>query len=145
MVDDVVRQLDTRIRETHAVVTVQGPLPMLRADRRWATQAVYNLLSNSLKYTRPGVPPEVEVAPWNGPEGQGLVVRDRGPGVPPEFADRIFQLFQRAVGREIEGTGAGLAIVRRVAERHGGKAWVRAREGGGSEFIMTFGAGGRDE
>lgn len=145
VVDDVVRQLDTRIRETHAVVTVQGPLPMLRADRRWATQAVYNLLSNSLKYTRPGVPPEVEVAPWNGPEGQGLVVRDRGPGVPPEFADRIFQLFQRAVGREIEGTGAGLAIVRRVAERHGGKAWVRAREGGGSEFIMTFGAGGRDE
>jgi signal transduction histidine kinase len=48
------------------------------------------------------------------------------------------------VGREIEGTGAGLAIVRRVAERHGGKAWVHPREGGGSEFIMTFAAGGRD-
>ena len=144
VVDDVLRQLDTRIRETQAAVTVQGPLPILRADRRWATQAVYNLVSNALKYSRPGIPPEVEIDPWNGPEGQGLVVRDRGPGVPPEFEERIFQLFQRAVGREIEGTGAGLAIVRRVAERHGGKAWVRPREGGGSEFIMTFAAGGRD-
>ena len=70
----------------------------------------------------------------------GIVVRDRGPGVPPEHAERIFQLFQRAVGREVEGTGAGLAIVRQVAERHGGRAWVRPREGGGAEFILTFGA-----
>ena len=61
----------------------------------------------------------------------GIVVRDRGPGVAPEHAERIFQLFQRAVGREVEGTGAGLAIVRQVAERHGGRAWVQSREGGG--------------
>ena len=142
VVDDVLRQLDVRIRETHGTISMQGPLPVLRADRRWATQAVYNLVSNALKYTRPGVPPEVEIAPWEGPAGQGLVVRDRGPGVPPEFAERIFQLFQRGVGREIEGTGAGLAIVKRVAERHGGRAWVQSREGGGSEFIMTFAASG---
>ena len=69
----------------------------------------------------------------------GLIVCDRGPGVAPEHADRIFQLFQRAVGREVEGTGAGLAIVRQVAERHGGRAWVQPREGGGSEFVLTFG------
>jgi signal transduction histidine kinase len=66
-------------------------------------------------------------------------VRDRGPGIAPEQAERIFQLFQRAVGREIEGTGAGLAIVRQIAERHGGSAWVEPRRGGGSEFIITFG------
>jgi signal transduction histidine kinase len=48
-------------------------------------------------------------------------------------------LFQRAVGREVEGTGAGLAIVRQIAERHNGNAWVRPHEGGGSEFIVTFG------
>ena len=147
VVDDVLRQLDVRIRETLGTVTVKGPLPVLRADRRWATQAVYNLVSNALKYTRPGEPPEVEIAAWQepagqGPAGQGLVVRDRGMGVPPEFAERIFQLFQRAVGREIEGTGAGLAIVKRVAERHGGRAWVQPRAGGGSEFIMTFAATG---
>ena len=54
-------------------------------------------------------------------------------------AKRIFELFQRAVGRDIEGTGAGLAIVQQVARRHGGRAWVRPRKGGGSEFIITFG------
>jgi signal transduction histidine kinase len=66
------------------------------------------------------------------------VVRDRGPGVTPEHAERIFQLFQRAVGREVEGTGAGLAIVRQIAERHGGRSWVEPRPGGGSEFVITF-------
>jgi signal transduction histidine kinase len=59
--------------------------------------------------------------------------------VPQEHAERIFQLFQRAVGRDIEGTGAGLAIVRQIAERHGGNAWVEQRQGGGAEFIITFG------
>jgi len=75
-----------------------------------------------------------------GTELLGVVVRDRGPGVAPGQRDRIFELFRRAVGREIEGTGAGLAIVRQVAERHGGRAWVEPREGGGSDFIISFGA-----
>src|SRR5207247_10956658 len=92
-----------------------------------------------------GEPPQVEICAYRAgpdePAGQGLVVCDRGPGVPAGYGDRIFQLFQRAVGREVEGTGAGLAIVRQIAERHGGSAWVRPREGGGSEFIITFGQG----
>ena len=122
-------------------MTVEEGLPRIRADRRWATQAVQNLVSNALKYTVEGVPPHVEIGGFRGPEGVGLVVRDRGMGVPPDYAERIFQLFQRAVSRKIEGTGAGLAIVKRVAERHGGRAWVLPREGGGSEFFITFGPG----
>ena len=79
-------------------------------------------------------------APHSGePVGAGLEVRDRGIGVPAEDVERVFGLFQRAVGRDIEGTGAGLAIVRQVAIRHGGNAWVRPREGGGSEFVIRFG------
>jgi len=141
IVADVLRHLEPRIRETQAVVRVGDALPNIRADRRWAMQAVQNLVSNALKYTEEGHPPDVEIGGFTGPEGVGLVVRDRGMGVPPDYAERIFQLFQRAVNRNIEGTGAGLAIVKRVAERHGGRAWVRPREGGGSEFIITFGMG----
>lgn len=141
IVADVLRQLEPRIRETEAQVHVCESLPHLFADRRWATQAVYNLISNALKYVNEGTHPEVEIGGYSGPEGTGIVVRDRGMGVPPEHAERIFQLFQRAVSRNIEGTGAGLAIVRRVAERHGGKSWVSPRAGGGSEFYLTFGTG----
>ena len=65
--------------------------------------------------------------------------------IPPEMREEIFGLFRRAVGREVEGSGAGLAIVRAVAKRHGGHAWVQPRDGGGSEFIITFGTRKRQE
>lgn len=143
VVADVLQQLESQIERTKAQVNIVRPLPHLAADPRWVTQAVFNLVANALKFTRDGAAPEVEIAAYEaGPEepaGEGLIVRDRGPGVPAGYTDRIFQLFQRAVGREVEGTGAGLAIVRQIAERHGGSAWVRPREGGGSEFIVTFG------
>ncbi|HTI50823.1 MAG TPA: PAS domain S-box protein [Planctomycetaceae bacterium] len=142
VVADVLQQLESRIERTGANVAVAGDLPNLSADRRWVTQAVYNLVANALKFTNPGEAPDVTIAPYHpGPAdlpGTGIVVADRGPGVPAGYADRIFQLFQRAVGREVEGTGAGLAIVRQIAERHGGSAWVRPREGGGAEFVVTF-------
>lgn len=138
-------RLEGLVKESGAKVRVAKNLPRLQVNRTWATQGVYNLLANALKFTRDGEPPDIEIAPYepgkDDPSTVGLVVRDRGPGVAPEHAERIFQLFQRAVGREVEGTGAGLAIVRQVAERHGGRAWVQPREGGGSEFVLTFGTG----
>jgi PAS domain S-box-containing protein len=142
LVQEALRRLAEKIKTTGASVRVASPLPRFQANSTWATQGVYNLIANALKFTRPDEAPNVEIAPYhqNGQDhaAVGLVVRDRGPGVDPKHADRIFQLFQRAVGREVEGTGAGLAIVRQVAERHGGRAWVQPREGGGSEFIITF-------
>jgi PAS domain S-box-containing protein len=143
VVREALERLSTMAKRTDAKITVAPALPQLRADKTWVTQAVYNLIANALKFTGKGVPPEIEIAPYQPGPGSsgdevGIVVRDRGPGVTPEHSERIFQLFQRAVGREIEGTGAGLAIVRQVAERHGGRAWVQPRKGGGSEFIITF-------
>ena len=139
---EVVERLAARIEETGAVVAVASDLPDICADRTWATAALFNLLSNGLKFTRNGTAPEVSIDGYrehgNGADVTGFIVRDRGPGVAPEHVQRIFNLFQRAVGRDIDGTGAGLAIVATVAERHGGQAWVRAREGGGSEFFLTF-------
>ncbi len=143
LVQEALRQLEGRIKETGARVRVANDLPRLRVNKTWATQGISNLIANALKFRRDGEAPDIEIAPYrpieNSGVGIGLIVRDRGPGLAPEHAERIFQLFQRAVGREVEGTGAGLAIVRQVAERHGGRAWVRPREGGGSEFILTFG------
>ncbi|MGE0440479.1 MAG: PAS domain S-box protein [Gemmatimonadales bacterium] len=139
LAQNAVASLETRIAETRATVAILPGLPVLPVDPTWVTQAVYNLVLNALKFTQPGAPPEIEIGPFPaGGETNGIVVRDRGPGVPPEHAERIFRLFQRAVGREVEGTGAGLAIVREVAERHGGRAWVQGRAGGGSEFVVTL-------
>jgi signal transduction histidine kinase len=145
IVEEALKRLEEKIKVTGARVHVANGFHGLRVDRTWVTQAVYNLIANALKFTRNGDPPDVEVVPYR-PESSepnliGISVRDRGPGVVPEHAERIFQLFQRAVGREVEGTGAGLAIVRQIAERHGGNAWVQPREGGGSEFIITFSRG----
>ena len=142
-VHEAMTRLESKIKATGAEVQVAEDLPRLRADKMWVTEAVYNLISNALKFTREGVAPEVEIAPYQPAEGErgavGIVVRDRGTGVPTEYAEQIFELFQRAVGREVEGTGAGLTIVRQVARRHEGWAWYRPRAGGGSEFIITFG------
>lgn len=138
IIENILARLEISIQERQAKIELVQPLPKLCVNRTWATEAIYNLISNALKYTHEGVPPEIEIRGYHGPEGIGLIVKDRGLGVPAEYRERIFQLFQRAVGREIEGTGAGLAIVRQIAQRHGGHAWVQAREGGGSEFIITF-------
>ena len=134
----VLERLENRIEETCATVEVAPDLPDLHVQRTWGIAAVQNLVDNALKYVEDGAPPMVEIAPYRGPEGVGLVVLDRGPGVAPEHVDKLFQLFQRGVGREIPGTGAGLAIVRQIARRHGGDAWVRPREGGGAAFYITF-------
>lgn len=145
IVTEALKRLEGKINATRARIHVAKDFQGLRVDKIWATQAVYNLIANALKFTREGDAPDVEVAPY-WPQGPGrnaigIAVRDRGPGIAPEHAERIFQLFQRAVGREVEGTGAGLAIVRQIAERHGGNAWVEPRQGGGSEFIITFAEG----
>jgi signal transduction histidine kinase len=131
IVSEALKRLEGKINATHARIHVAKDFQGLRVDKTWATQAVYNLIANALKFTSEGAAPDVEIAPYwppgPGRNAIGIVVRDRGPGIAPEHTERIFQLFQRAVGREVEGTGAGLAIVRQIAERHGGSAWVEPR------------------
>lgn len=142
LVQGALRQLEETIRDTKAQVRVMDPLPELVVNKTWARQALYNLIANALKFHRPGEAPAIEIAAIERQDRTeseaGFVVRDRGIGVKPEHARRIFELFQRAVGREIPGTGAGLAIVQQVAQRHGGRAWAKPREGGGTEFFLTF-------
>lgn len=144
LASSVLQILSARIDETKASVKVHEPLPIVLGDRRWLIQALQNLVANALKFSRPDEAPDVEIATADATElagaEAGIVVRDRGIGVDSEHAERIFDLFQRAVGRNVEGTGAGLAIVRGIAERHGGGCRVIPREGGGAVFILTFGS-----
>lgn len=144
LASSVLQILSARIDETKASVKVHEPLPIVLGDRRWLIQALQNLVANALKFSQPDEAPDVEIATADATElagaEAGIVVRDRGIGVDSEHAERIFDLFQRAVGRNVEGTGAGLAIVRGIAERHGGGCRVIPREGGGAVFILTFGS-----
>ena len=119
------------------MVSVAEDLPILSADLALGVEAVEALVAHALESGAGEGPPVVEVAPYRGPEGLGLIVADRGPGIAIEDAERIFGLFAQG-GRQ----GASLAVVRQAAERHGGAAWVQPRPGGGSEFVLVLGPPG---
>ena len=152
IVREVLGDLQATVDRANAGVAVAEGLPELKVDAFWLRQAIHNLVTNALKFTHDDEPPELVIRPYAyDPNAEsadpqagierpmsGLVFEDRGPGVESHQKERIFGLFQRGVGRDVPGTGAGLAIVAQVAERYGGRVWVEDREGGGSRFILAF-------
>jgi len=138
LVNEALARLEGKIKQVDAKITIAQKFPVYKVERVWATQAILNLIANALKFTKEGEAPIIEISPYSQNGQIGIMVSDRGPGVPQGFTKKIFELFQRAVDRKVEGTGAGLAIVLEVAHRHNGDAWVQPREGGGSDFIITF-------
>ena len=129
--------LRAAIDETNATVTVEQ-LPMIHGNAQQLDQLVQNLIGNAIKYNRPGVPPEIRIfAELQGDEWR-ITVKDNGLGFPEERASKIFEIFKRLHGREIPGTGIGLAICKRVVERHGGRIWAESVPEQGSEFHFTL-------
>ncbi len=131
-----VQNLQASIRECEAVVRV-GRLPDVMADAAQLTQLFQNLIGNAIKY-RNGRRPEIRVAAR--PRGSQWVfsVQDNGIGIESQYFERIFQMFQRLHTREeYSGTGIGLAICRKIVERHGGRIWVESQPGEGSTFLFT--------
>ena len=149
VVQEVVGDLEVRIQETGAKVEV-GDLPTVEADPTQMRQIFQNLIGNALKYRREGVATVVRVSaevldgaagPLDGTPTKLCRIRfeDNGIGFEPQFADRIFGIFQRLHGRgEFEGTGVGLAVCRKIAERHGGTISAEGRPGAGSCFTVTL-------
>lgn len=139
VVDDAVAALDHQIREAGATVVLPtAPLPRVTAHRVRVAQVLANLLENALKHN-PGRNVRVEIGHRDEGDAHVLWVRDDGGGVPTEFHRRIFDVFQRgpdAAARR--GSGVGLAIVKKVAERHGGRAWVESAPGRGATFYFTL-------
>ena len=138
VVADVLRLLETPIREAGATVTVED-LPTVMADAAQIAQVFTNLIGNALKYRRPDVPPEVRISAERAGRFWRFAVADNGIGIEEQYLDRIFVIFQRLHTRgEYEGTGIGLSVVRKIVERHGGTVQVESVPGEGSTFSFTL-------
>ena len=129
------------IKETQASITYDQ-LPVVPADATQITQVFQNVIDNALKFRREGVAPiiHISVAPLDGM--WQFAVQDNGLGIPQEYYRKIFILFERLHQRDtIPGTGLGLALCKRIIERHGGRMWVESEMGKGSTFYFTLPAG----
>jgi PAS domain S-box-containing protein len=134
----VLDDLKAALEAVGASVT-RGPLPTLPGDETQLAQLLRNLLDNAVKFRRPGVPPRVEISAVR--EGGDWLFRvsDNGLGIEPQYFERIFVIFQRLhLQDEYPGTGIGLAVCRRVVERHGGRIWVESDPSAGSTFSFTL-------
>ncbi len=140
---EVVGDLENRLEQTGGRIEI-GPLPTIEADPTQMRQVIQNLLSNGLKFHRPGVPPVVRIAQVplekeDPPDWVRIEVSDNGIGFDDKYLDRIFAIFQRLHGRgEYEGTGVGLAVCRKIVDRHGGRITARSTPGAGTTFVVTL-------
>jgi signal transduction histidine kinase len=153
VIREVLGDLESRLQQTGGTVEVE-PLAAVSADPLQMRQLFQNLIGNALKFQRPGVPPVVEIrgkmeaAADSAPPGDGegnpglrlrVTVRDNGIGFDAAYRERIFELFQRLHGRnEYEGTGIGLAICKKIVDRHGGTITADATPNKGATFSLTL-------
>jgi signal transduction histidine kinase len=136
LLEDAEISLQAAIRESEARIE-HGPLPALVVDSVQFSQVLQNLLSNAIRY-RSAAPPVIKIQARRDRGNWIFSVADNGCGFDQEFAERIFGLFQRLHGRDVEGTGLGLSISRKIVERHGGRIWAESREGEGSTFFFSL-------
>jgi PAS domain S-box-containing protein len=129
--------LSSRIVESGATITAD-PLPEVIGDVQQMAHVFQNLLSNSLKYSRVGVPPEIHVSVQTDGDICTISIRDNGIGFDQGYAERIFGLFKRLHKEEYPGTGLGLAICKRIVERYRGSIWAEGRPASGATFYFAL-------
>lgn len=143
----VLTDLELAVEQSCASLRID-PLPTIMADATQMSQLFQNLLSNALKFHQPDTPPRIHVyatpSSHKAPEGYPSVrfvdvhVVDQGIGFPEKFKEQIFQVFQRLEGRKYEGSGIGLAICKKIINRHHGYIQVRSEPGEGTHFTLSF-------
>jgi len=136
VVNEAVNNLHTAIEESGARVTTGG-LPLIYADNRQLVRLFQNLIANSLKF-RGVQPPEIKITAEKRQGEWYFCVKDNGIGIDPKYNERIFQIFQRLHPRSVPGIGIGLAVCRRIVERHGGRIWIESEIGKGAAFWFTI-------
>jgi len=139
--DDALANLQAGVTETGASIVREG-MPAVFADPSQLIQLFQNLIGNALKFRRPGEPPLIRVGAVHG-SGEGrfvtFSVKDNGIGIDKKYYNRLFIIFQRLHGRhEYPGTGIGLALCKRIVERHGGKIWLESEPGSGTTMYFTL-------
>jgi two-component system, chemotaxis family, sensor kinase Cph1 len=135
---ETVRALKIRLDEKQATIK-QSELPAVNGDKRQLGQLLQNLISNAVKFHKPGVHPTVTIAAERRGHEYVISVADDGIGIAPEYKEKIFVIFQRLHSRdEYDGTGLGLAVVKKIVERHGGRIWVESEVGNGAKFLFTI-------
>ena len=132
--------LKVTIEENNAEIT-HDELPTVIADEKQLIQLFQNLISNAIKFRKPDEPPKIHISSRKDDENMEYIlgVSDNGIGMEQQYAGRIFELFQRLHTRdEYKGTGIGLAVAKKIVERHGGRIWVESELGKGSTFYFTL-------
>jgi PAS domain S-box-containing protein len=138
IVHDAVANLASAIEESRAEIRTD-PLPTLVCDASQLGQVFQNLIGNAIKFQRPGVPPVVSVSARRDGDATTIAVADNGIGIDSKHFERIFQMFQRLHLRdEYEGTGIGLALCRKIVQRHGGRIRLESTPGRGTTFFVTL-------
>lgn len=137
--DHAMGHLALAIAEHGAAIEV-GPLPIVMGDEIQVIQLFQNLIGNAVKFHGPE-PPRVAVSAQKHNGEWIFAVRDNGIGIDPRYFDRIFTIFQQVHGKkEYPGTGIGLAVCKKIVERHGGRMWVESEDGKGTTFFFTLAA-----
>jgi signal transduction histidine kinase len=139
--DKALTNLSTAIDDTDTRIRRPEELPEIIGDPTLLTMLWQNLIANAIKFRRPDHPPEIEITCEPDENGSGwlLTVSDNGIGIAPEFAEKVFVIFQRLHSREeYSGTGIGLAVCKKIVEYHGGRIWIDTDHTAGTRFCFTL-------
>jgi light-regulated signal transduction histidine kinase (bacteriophytochrome) len=131
-----IRNLEAAIRDSGAQISADS-LPVVYGDRAQLVQVMQNLIGNAIKY-RSSEPPRICVSAVQDGRFWQISVKDNGIGIDPQYSERVFGIFKRLHGKEVPGTGMGLAICKKIVERHGGRIWVESVPGRGCAFHFTI-------
>lgn len=136
--DEAIANLGVAIETAQARIAIPAPLPVVPGNRDELVRLLQNLIANSVKYRSPDRLPVVTISARREDSFWQLSIADNGVGIAPENRDRIFGIFQRLHGVDVEGSGIGLAIVKKIVQHHGGHIWVEGEPGVGSTFHFTL-------